>query len=330
MIVKESGTEFTRKELYDLLTEMSVRKVAQEHQLDVANLTQCIEQHDIPRRTSGDWTRISMGRIVDREPLTGNPDELVFVARFQPKPQVEKKPIDEYEYPVLPPEPRSTDSSRPSHGHSKQGSVWASSRPKSWTPRPLNPGTNSAKKKGKSIYSSSVTINTGNLSRKRLEAFDQEKSLYEILDITPTDEYQKVTLFELQLSVRSINGLMREKLDTLHKVMSQSLAYLLEIRNLGSMSVESIMESCKKYCLRHPAEKEEKTEMPTGSPLTDPVESPMKTQTEMPAPVQAATPSSNNSLFVKLMMEFYKLNTTGQEVAVETIKAMTTIDRFKA
>ncbi len=70
--------------------------------------------------------------------------------------------------------------------------------------------------------------------------------------------------------------------------------------------------------------------MPTGSPLTDPVESPMKMQTEMPAPVQAATPSSNNSLFVKLMMEFYKLNTTGQEVAVETIKAMTTIDRFKA
>ncbi len=277
MFKKNIGIEFTRKELYDMLTKKPISRIASEVGLNSVMLTRAICNHHIPHRSSADWTRISLGMETDREPLTGDPNEIVFIPYDSPKPtpKPKEKPAltqykpEDYRYPIMP-EPRARR----------------------------------YRAKAKSEISPRVT-----LAKKRLEEYDQDIPLYELFSTEPNEEeFGKVTLLELELSARAMNALYRDKIETLHKILTLSIGDLFQIRNLGVTSIEEIVTTCKKYCTEHVSEK------------------PEEAKEELPA----AITGSDNSLFVQLMMEFYKLNQTGQEVAIETLKGLATMDRFRA
>ena len=89
------------------------------------------------------------------------------------------------------------------------------------------------------------------------------------------------------------------------------------------------METCKKYCLRHPAKKEQNQEIPIAALQEIPNAINAEAHTENSSKSQQFS-SDIESPFVKLMMEFFKLNSTGKEIVLELIKAMAKMDRFKA
>lgn len=271
------GIEFTRKELYDMLTEKPVSRIAVELEIDPRALTKEISASFIPRRSSGDWSRISLGMEVPREELSGNPDTIVFVPYLKPK-TVPDKQNDEYSYPIMP--------------------VHETRKP------------TKKKKKGKHPK---VEVNPAiKFAQDRLGEYNHLIPLYQMFGLGSNDEsFSNIPLLELDLSVRSMNGLMRGGINNLHDILSLNIDDLFQIRNLGVTSIDSIIKTCQQYCIKHE-----------------------KKLTKMPIEATKSLPdissSNDNSLFVQLMMEFYQLNQTGQEIAVETLKGLTCIDRFKA
>lgn len=272
------GIAFSRKELYDMLTEKSVSKIADELGLNAKTLTQEIDANHIPRIFPADWTRISMGKEVERAPLKGDPDTIVFVP-YPDNDSETNSSAEEFTYPVMP-------------------ASWPNKKQKS------------KKKAKKARPKTEVSPYTKNL-QKKIEEYDQQIPLYQLIGVDPNEEqYRRISLLELDLSVRAMNGLVRENINTLHDILQLSIGDLFQIRNLGITSIDDIITACKRFCIKHAKQQAKKAE-----------------EIKKALPVESA--SSDNSLFVKLMMEFYKLNQTGQEVAVETLKGLTTIDRFR-
>ena len=70
--------EFTRKQLYDEIWEISVAGVARKYDLNYAGLIKTCRESSIPFPSSGYWTRRNMGKDVSSEAvnLEGNENEL--------------------------------------------------------------------------------------------------------------------------------------------------------------------------------------------------------------------------------------------------------------
>ena len=74
--------EFTRKQLYDEIWEISVAGVARKYDLNYAGLIKTCRESSIPFPSSGYWTRRNMGKDVSSEAvnLEGNENELLRLA----------------------------------------------------------------------------------------------------------------------------------------------------------------------------------------------------------------------------------------------------------
>lgn len=316
MTVNDNGTVFTRRELYDLLTDMPANKLALKYGLDIADLMHSMEAYHIHPRTSEDWARIAAGQAVQRTPMTGDPDEVLSVAFSKPEAASADQCSDDGKCLLFATDPPAEKKSDIKYVH-RAGSVWGSSRPK-----PVSAFRNSDSVENKKDFTHSSSVNNmGYSSKKRLDAYDQDKSLYSLLEIAPSEEYRIVPLVEIQLSARSVTILLREGLDTLHKILASSLSGLLHIRNLGYLAVETIMERCKDYCLRHPTKSEWKPVAGCEPPV-------FAANAESSPQVQESSLPIENTLLADLLSEFTRLNRTGQEIIIQTIKAMTSIEKF--
>ena len=247
MITLQTGTQFKRKELYDLLTIMPLREVAKNYQLIITDLWRCVEKYNIPVRKPEDWTKILMGEKVYREPLTGDPDELVFVERMIP-PKSATKGENEGK------DRNSALLNQSSHEvitqQSAKTSVDRNGENSSTISGQISPRTYSSRN-GERVTRSATTLKSNNISVRQFGEDDRRISIYRLLEIIPDDEYKKVKLSALKLSARPFNALKEKKIDTLHAVMLKSIAQLMSIRNLGVTSIEEIVNSCKRYYLKH-------------------------------------------------------------------------------
>ncbi len=209
MQIEETFVRLTRKELYDFLTDMPISKFADKYNLIMSDLIQCLKKYHIPRRSSGDWTKISMGQNTEREPLDGNPGDLVRVQRDTSDPSIHHSSNKQIKKSASVPPSRS--SAYPRYPYPAIKSYKSYSRHVSTTKQ------NSRKKK----QSNGVDTRA---AQDRLSKYNQTLPLYEILSVAPNEElYNRVTVFELNLPVRAINGLMRAKLENMHKIMSISI-----------------------------------------------------------------------------------------------------------
>ena len=128
--------------------------------------------------------------------------------------------------------------------------------------------------------------------------------IHKVLGIpADVEQYIDVNIKDLNLSARSGNGLLRARVNTLQDILSLTVGELYSIRNLGLLSFQEIIAVCRDYCHAHFANE------PTATQQEDISEDP--------------------SLVIQLIMEFYKLNPAGQELAVKTIKGLTELERFQ-
>ena len=334
-----------------------MRTIAQKYQLDLQSLLKCIRDYNIPFRAPSDWKRIALGQKVRREPLSGDPDESVFVSHqiippYKQKPDREKESFsDTMNSPENTSGQASTrqfprwiyQSQNPDIDYTKEDISCRENGRKDNDRKENGQKENDRREndlKGNGYVNNNCKGNyrpypSRKISNKKhlikgLEKYDHRKSLYELLEITPSEEYQKMSVINLPLSVRAINALYRSKLDNLHMILSQNLTTLSEVRNLGALSIKAIIEDCKQYYSGYTATLKDDSKPVPDSPGGKSGESQIEVQAESSRSNQEESSSESNSLLVKLMMEFYKLNPTGQKIAIETVRAMTNIDHFKA
>ena len=146
-------------------------------------------------------------------------------------------------------------------------------------------------------------------SCRKLETYNREKPLYEVLRIAPDERYSRVSIFDLGLSGRAQRALGCAGLDTLHLVLSSSIGQLKNLPGLGALSVEQIISRVQARC------GEIMQEQLQGPDLAGPESVPV--QLDMPDP---AAPG-----FSALLDEYMKLNPAGQKIALETLRALTSV-----
>ena len=78
-IMEKTGMTFTRKGLYDMLSQTTIRQVATDWHLDLRSLIDAIKANDIPCGSEASWIATMRGTKVQRRFLDGNPDEEVYV-----------------------------------------------------------------------------------------------------------------------------------------------------------------------------------------------------------------------------------------------------------
>lgn len=81
MIQLNDGVKITRKELYDLFTDRSLLKVAEDLGVQRNSLRQVSAQFNVPYRDAQDWPKINAGHHVEMVPLFGDPNEVLFVPK---------------------------------------------------------------------------------------------------------------------------------------------------------------------------------------------------------------------------------------------------------
>ncbi len=229
MKVEETYVSFTRKELYDLLSDMPMTKIAQKYHLDTFDLSRRIRENDIPIRTSGDWTRISMGKKVERSQLEGNPNASVIVRRIssessakspskKPRLKTTATPLPSTSYPFV--YPRIPYPVTPPKKSESKNEIKSSITPRGENlpikkKRKSKMENNSTTKKKTSRASLDTQI-----AQKKLAEYNQKQRLYEALNILPDEKkYNRITVFDLNLPVRAINCLMRSQIENLHIVL---------------------------------------------------------------------------------------------------------------
>ena len=73
------GIVLTRKEMYDMLTDKPMHQVCEDFGISKNSLSHELKENKIPVRTNSDWQIIRSGRTVSREPLHGDPSQIMFV-----------------------------------------------------------------------------------------------------------------------------------------------------------------------------------------------------------------------------------------------------------
>ena len=75
----QMGMTFTRKGLYDMLSRMTMRQIAENWHLDLRALCGAIKEHDIPSNASADWIASIRGTYAVRQSFNGDPDTEIYV-----------------------------------------------------------------------------------------------------------------------------------------------------------------------------------------------------------------------------------------------------------
>lgn len=79
MVRTEKEVKLTRKELYDMLTDRPVPKVADELGVSASMLRKVCQNFIVPYRGAGEWGLLQHGLEAKREPLRGVPDKMVAI-----------------------------------------------------------------------------------------------------------------------------------------------------------------------------------------------------------------------------------------------------------
>ena len=77
--MEKTGMTFTRKELYDMLSHMTIRRVATDWHLDLRSLIDVIKANEIPCSSEAAWIATNRGVQMERRPLDGDPDKELYV-----------------------------------------------------------------------------------------------------------------------------------------------------------------------------------------------------------------------------------------------------------
>jgi hypothetical protein len=78
-MMKNTGMTFTRKGLYDMLSQTTIRQVATDWHLDLRSLVDAIKANDIPCGSEASWIATVRGKQVPRRFLDGDPDATVYI-----------------------------------------------------------------------------------------------------------------------------------------------------------------------------------------------------------------------------------------------------------
>ena len=66
--MEKTGMTFTRKELYDMLSHMTIRRVATDWHLDLRSLIDVIKANEIPCSSEAAWIATNHGVQMERRP----------------------------------------------------------------------------------------------------------------------------------------------------------------------------------------------------------------------------------------------------------------------
>ena len=77
--MEKTGMTFTRKGLYDMLSQTTIRQVATDWHLDLRSLIDAIKANDIPCGSEASWIATVRGTKVQRRFLDGDPDVELYI-----------------------------------------------------------------------------------------------------------------------------------------------------------------------------------------------------------------------------------------------------------
>lgn len=85
---------FNRSELYTLVWDKPLKKIAESYRVDPTRLANMCDEYDIPRPLPGHWQKIEYGKPVERPALADDRfrlDEPVVVVRATARPPIVRK-----------------------------------------------------------------------------------------------------------------------------------------------------------------------------------------------------------------------------------------------
>ena len=153
-----------------------------------------------------------------------------------------------------------------------------------------------------------IPVSGTDKAKNRLLQFDRKAPLYRVFGITSRKQFLSIPLENLDLSSRAEHCLSASNIYTLHSVLSLSIQDLLRLPKIGISTADEIVSLCRQYCMDHMAKQT------AGSPETG----------------TAEKGDDSSICFLQLMIEFKKLNPAGRDIAVETLKGLTALERFRA
>ena len=86
-----AGFSIRRDALYEEIWSLSATKVAEKYDLSYARLLKACRENDIPIPPPGYYTKLSIGKPVDRAPLPDSKIEMIVIEAPVPKKQTDSQ-----------------------------------------------------------------------------------------------------------------------------------------------------------------------------------------------------------------------------------------------
>ena len=270
------GVTVTRRELYRLLATVPKSQIVQKLGIQYGAFNQILEDNNIPSRDAQDWDAVRRGWRVKMDPLIGDPDIEVFL-------------------PCTHPDVLSRKQSGDLSLFGKAGKTTVK----------VNPVNSNAER-----YEQ---------SRLYVDTYDRSIPLYKLFGLELEDidgeKFSHTYLWQMGLSVRSINALVKQGITNLGAILKLTLQDLIGIKNLGVLSVNEIVSVSQELCSMVASEDENVSVKP------DKIEDLMS---EL-----ALAVNCDSSLFGQVVLAFCKMNKVGQAVAAETMNGLATRNLFQ-